>query len=301
MRIRSPSLPELHAFVAVVETGGFSRAASRLSVTQGAVSRSVLRLEARLGIALLERSPSGVRATEAGKSYYARVQPAVTALEAAVPAGAQESQRRLLRVSAIPTLGMRWLVPRLPSFYAAHPEVQILFQPYRREDDLLRDDVDCWLVARPSASSRWPRHVRATYIVGREIVPICHPSVAGRIRAPGDVLRFPLLHHSGFPQNWALWCQAQRVDTRAIKLAAGFDLAAGLIEAVVANMGIAVVQRCLIEREIAEGKLVVPLPLAVSTGRGYYLCVPRAREDAGMPVDFRAWLLAQSAAGTLRG
>lgn len=293
MRIRSPSLPELHAFVAVVETGGFSRAAARLSVTQGAVSRSVLRLEARLGLALLERGKVGVSATLAGRHYYAQVQPALAALEAAVPAAARDS-RELLRVSAIPTLGMRWLVPRLPSLHAAHPDLQILFQPYRRHDDLLRDDVDCWLLARPAATTRWPRHVRATYIVGREIVPICHPSVAEGLRGPADVLKLPLLHHTGYPGNWALWCEAQGVDARAIRLAAGFDLAAGLVEAVVAGMGIAVVQRCLIERELSEGKVATPLPLEVSTGRGYYLCVPRAREDSPVPGLFRDWLLEQA-------
>ena len=296
MRIRSPSLPELHAFVAVVETGGFSRAAERLAVTQGAVSRSVLRLEARLGFALLERAPNGVTATEAGKHYYAQVQPALAALEAAVPAAATGT-RRQLRVSAIPTLGMRWLVPRLPSLYAAHPDLQLLFQSYRRNDDLLRDDVDCWLLARTTATSRWPRHVRATYIVGREIVPICHPRLAARIRQPSDVLQFPLLHHTGFPHNWALWCASQGVDARDLKLGAGFDLAAGLIEAVVADMGIAVVQRCLIERELAEQRVATPLPQDVSTGRGYYLCVRRAQEGDGMAEIFRAWLLQQ--AGTL--
>ncbi|NMM88870.1 hypothetical protein B2J88_31750 [Rhodococcus sp. SRB_17] len=300
MRFRSPSLPELHAFVAVVETGGFSKAALRLCVTQGAVSRSVLRLEARLGMALLERAASGVTATEAGKNYYTQVQPALSALESAVPAAAP-ANGSVLRVSAIPTLSMRWLVPRLPSLYEEHPGVQLLFQPYWKSDDMLRDDVDCWLIARTSAKNRWPRHIRATYIIGREIVPICHPSVASRIRACEDVLRFPLLYHSGYPGNWALWCASQGMDARRLKLVAGFDLAAGLVEGVVANMGIAVVQRCLVERELQEGKIVMPLAAGISTGRGYYLCVPRAQEDSPMTGLFRSWLLSQVAvAGSAR-
>lgn len=293
MRIRSPSLPELHAFVAVVQSGGFSRAAAKLSVTQGAVSRAVLRLEARLGFELLERAPSGVRPTASGQAYYDRIHGALAALEAAVPAPAARRSRSELRVAAISSLNMRWLVPRLPSLHAEHPGLDIVFKPYWKDDDFRREDVDGWIQTRASATARWPSHVQATYLIGREIVPICHPSVARRIRSPADLLRQPLLHHVNFPGNWALWCKAHGVDGRALKLGAGFDLAAGLIEAVVANMGVAVVQCCLIEREVAEGRVAVPLDMVASTGRGYYLCVPKARAETTALAAFRAWLLAQ--------
>jgi DNA-binding transcriptional LysR family regulator len=299
MRIRSPSLPELHAFVAVVETGGFSRAAVRLSVTQGAVSRAVLRLEGRLGLALLERAAGGVRPTVAGRRYYERVQPALATLEDAVPAALPQAAPAVLRVSAISSLNMRWVVPRLPSLYALHPQLQLVFKPYQKDDTMQRDDVDCYLETRASAGSRWPRHVQATYVIGRDIVPICHPDVAARIRTPQDLLRFALLHHASFPGNWALWLSRQGVDTRSLKLAASFDLAAALIEAVVAGMGVAVVQRCLIERELAEGRLAVPLDRAVSTGRGYFLCVPRTRAGEPAIERFKGWLLAQAASARM--
>ncbi len=225
MRFRSPSLTELHAFAAVVETGNFSRAAVRLAVTQGAVSRAVLRLEARLGIDLFERGPSGVVPTAAGQDYYNSIHAAIAALEAAVPLKESTSSKQRLRVSAIPSLNMRWLVPRLPSLYAKHPGLDIVFKPYRKDDDFHREDVDCWIETRASASSRWPRHVQATYVIGKEIVPICHPSLKERIKSPADLLRFALLHHVNYPGNWALWCRAQGVEGRGLKLDAGFDLA----------------------------------------------------------------------------
>jgi LysR family glycine cleavage system transcriptional activator len=294
VRIRSPSLPELHAFVAVVESGGFSRAAAKLSVTQGAVSRAVLRLEARLGHELLERGSSGVQPTAAGQDYYDRIHAALAALEAAVPDRSARRTAQALRVSAISSLNMRWLVPRLPSLQSEHPGLEIVFKPYWKDDDFHREDVDCWIQTRASASARWPRHVQATYLTGREIVPICHPSVASRIRAPADLLRLPLLHHVNFPDNWALWFGAQRVSHRGMKLGPGFDLAAGLIEAVAANVGVAVVQCCLIEREVVDGRVVVPLNLTVSTGRGYHLVVPRARPHTAALEQFKDWLLQQA-------
>lgn len=294
MRIRSPSLPELHAFVAVVEAGSFSRAATRLSVTQGAVSRAVLRLEAHLSLELLLRSPHGVRPSAAGQDYYDRIHGALAALEAAVPARPARRSTQELRVAAISSLNTRWLVPRLPSLHAQHPEVDIVFKPYWKDDDFRREDVDCWIQTRPSPTARWPRHVQATYLTGKEIVALCHPDVAPRIRAPADLLRLPLLHHVSFPGNWALWCRAQGLDAQALKLAAGFDLAAGLIEAVAAGLGVAVVQRCLVEREVAERRVVVPPQRPASTGRGYYLCVPRARTRTPALDRFEAWLLDQA-------
>jgi LysR family transcriptional regulator, glycine cleavage system transcriptional activator len=297
MRIRSPSLPELHAFVAVVEAGGFSRAAARLSVTQGAVSRAVLRLEERLGLALLERGAGGARPTADGRAYYARIHTALATLEEAVPARRRAADEQELRVAAISSLNMRWLVPRLPRLYAEHPWLHIAFKPYWKDEDFRRDDVDCWIQTRLSGTSRWPRHIRATYIVGREIVPICPPALARRLRTPADLLQHPLLHHATYPGNWSLWWDRHGDGSRLPKLGAGFDLAVGMIEAVAAGMGIAVVQRCLIERELADGRVHQPFDLQASTGRGYHLCVPRA--GAGTPAleAFEAWLLAQAASG----
>lgn len=293
MRIRSPSLPELHAFIAVAKTGSFSRAALQLSVTQGAVSRAVLRLEARLGVTLLDRGGAGTRLTPTGEDYYRRIHEAVATLEDAVPRQADAVVDQELRISVVPTLNMRWLVPRLPLLHAQHPWLRIVFKPYWFEEDFLRTDVDCWIKVRKAPTSRWPRHIQATYLMGREIVPICHPSIAHRIKRPMDLLNFELLHHANTMGNWAIWLRANGVNIDNLKLGPGFDLGATLIEAVEANAGVAVIQPCLIEKELAENRIVVPLNVEVSNGRGYYLCVPRAKSETLALGTFRQWLLGQ--------
>lgn len=291
MRINSPSLPELHAFVALVELGNFTRAAQRLSVTQGAVSRAIQRLESTLGLTLFERNTVGVQATAFAQDYYARIRPALQILEEAVPAKSRVKGIQELRVSAIASLNMRWLVPRLASFHAKNPWCKIVFKPSWAGDDMKRQDVDVWIQTRSTSTSRWPRHVRASYIIGREIVAICHPSLAAQIHTPKDLLQFPLLYHHDYPGNWALWLQTQGVSMRDPQLAVGFDMAAGLIEAVAGNIGIAVVQLCLLERELAEGRIAAPLACPVSTGRGYYLCVPRSSTESPGLMAFREWVL----------
>jgi DNA-binding transcriptional LysR family regulator len=285
MRFRSPSLSELHAFAAVAELGSFSAAAHVLSVTQGAVSRAVQRLESQLDVALLVRGNSRVEPTPIGAQYLVRIKPALDTLELAVPSRTAPAGHQL-RIAPVPSLYARWLVPRLPMLYAEHPKLTIEFRRWRYDDRFERDDTDCWINPKMTVHSRWPEEVTAHYLLGRELVPVCHPSRVGRLRRPKDVLLHPLLHHTAHPGDWALWLKAQSVDTPPARLASGFDLAAALIEGVVADMGVAMVQLCLVEREVASGQLVVPFRGWVSSGRGFYLC----RKVGGDSPQFDAFL-----------
>lgn len=282
----------MHAFVAVVETGSFTRAAERLLVSQVAISRAIQRLESQLQLHLLVRDPTSVRVTPAGQAYFAQIRPALDMLEAAVPTR-QKSKVQDLRLAASPTLSMRWLVPRLPSLYARHPRMHIAFKRYLHDDDFLREDVDCWLVPMKKAGQRWPKHIRASYIIGREITVICHPSLTREIKSAADVLRYPLLYDAGYPGNWQDWCRANDLPTDAIRLTTGFDLSAGLIEAVATNLGVGVVPSCLIERELMENRVVCPISTVASSGRGYYLCIRRARETESLYSAFSQWLKGQ--------
>jgi LysR family glycine cleavage system transcriptional activator len=293
MRFRSPSLAELHAFAAVAELGSFSAAAQALSVTQGAVSRAVQRLESELGRALLARGGARVTATPDGASYLARIKPALQALEQAVPLGTSPAGQRL-RMAPVPSLYARWLVPRLPALYAQQPQLKVEFRRWRHDDRFERDDIDCWINPKPTAHSRWPDDVVAQYLLGRELVPVCHPSRAARLARPHDLLHEPLLHHSAHPGDWALWFKAQAIPASRPALASGFDLAAALIEAVVADMGVAIVQLCLIERELASGQLVLPFRGWVSSGRGFYLCRRADRDGPPELHAFAQWAAAES-------
>ena len=283
-------MPELHAFIEVARLGSISAAAQALCVTQGGISRTVQRLETRLGATLFVRSAKGIRLTAAGQQFLEKVLPALSLLqEAVVGTSRQLPRREQLRVSIAPTFAMRWLIPRLPQFQARLASLRIVLRPYVIDDDFLRPDVDGWIQARTSANSPWPAHIRASYLIGREIVPICHPSVMASIKAPADLLRYPLLHHVNYPENWKDWFSGAGVAAPT-ELGSGFDLTAGLIDAVAANFGVAAVPRCVIEQDLRAGRVAMPLAQEVSTGRGYFFCVPRALENDSTLEAFRLWL-----------
>src|SRR6202035_292879 len=119
-------LTAMEVFVRVVETGSFSGAARQLRVGQPAVSKTVAQLEQRLGVSLLLRSSRGLTPTEAGQNFHERAKRAIEEADeaelAARGAGAGLSGR--LRFNAGVTFARRHMIPRLPLFLAAHPEVR---------------------------------------------------------------------------------------------------------------------------------------------------------------------------------
>jgi DNA-binding transcriptional LysR family regulator len=295
MAIRSPSLVELHAFLAVARTGSFRKAAEALHVTQAAVSRAVQRLEEQLGLDVVERSGAGVRLTPEGAELRRRTEKHVAALEDAALHLRRTSDRMRLRLSVVPSLGTLWLLPRLEDFRARHPEVEIEFRQYTRDDDYLREDVDLWIVLKQGAKQQWPRQVAARYLVGRDIVAVCTPGVAKGIRKPEQLLDKPLLYHSSYRDNWTLWTRAVGLALPERWRGTGFDLAINLIEAARAGMGVAVVQKCMVEADLASGRLVTPVPGTASTGRGYYLCRRRALAAHPAVDRFSEWVEEQAA------
>jgi DNA-binding transcriptional LysR family regulator len=136
--------------------------------------------------------------------------------------------------------------------------------------------------------------VTARYLVGREIVAVCTPKLARAIRSGHDVLEQALLYHSSYRENWTLWARAADVALPERWRGTGFDLAINLIEAARAGMGVAVVQKCMVEPDLASRRLVMPVVGTASTDRGYYLCRRRALGPHPAADVFSKWLLAQA-------
>ena len=173
-------MPELHAFVSVARSGCITAAADGLEMTQGGVSRSIRRLESRLGVILFLRGGRGVTLTEAGRQLFDRVEPSLRVLsDAMMEIDTQASPRSRLTVRSVSTLATRWLIPKLPEFNQQIPNVRVVLQPYAPDDDFLDTQTDCWIVPRPPKGNPWPRHVMATYRRGntscRSAIPISRP------------------------------------------------------------------------------------------------------------------------------
>ncbi|MDQ1763790.1 LysR family transcriptional regulator [Achromobacter xylosoxidans] len=295
MRLHSPSMSELHAFVTAARLGSFTRAAEVLCVTQGAVSRAISRLEAHFGQPLMHRNAHGLTLTETGRRLYDGTLGPLQQIEA-LSAGLRANDRRLrLTLSTVPTLASAWLVPRLSDFHARHPDIQLSFAAYRRNEDFSGETPDASILS--GMPEQWPGW-QVDYVIGRELVVICHPARLAARRAqglwdtPAGLLGEPLLYHSNGMDNWAQWLAAAGVPRASVQLSNGFDQVSILVRAVMADMGIAVLQRCLVRDDLQAGRVVAPFPdLPIRIDRGYHLCAPAQRRDHYALACFRRWLL----------
>lgn len=292
--LRSPSLIELQAFLTVARAGTFSKAAEVLCVTQAAVSRSVRRLEQTIGQDVFQRGMSGVLLTSAGRNLMQLIEGPVAAIQSATSRVQQRPERSKLRMSVVTSLGHLWLMPHISSFRAQNPDIDLELRQYYPNEDFTREDVDLWIEVKRNRNATWPRQISARYLIGREVIPVCTPEIAARIRFAEDLLSAPLLYHSSHPENWSVWARKARIVLGSESLTTGFDSVMNLVSGVLAGLGVALVQRCMIEEELRSGSLVAPLPISTSTGRGYYLCRRRSLGPHMAADRFTQWVIEQS-------
>ena len=295
MRLHSPSMSELHAFMTAARLGSFTLAADTLCVTQGAISRAIARLEAHFGQPLMRRNAHGLTLTDTGRKLYEGGLAPLQAIEALSAELRADDRRLRLTLASVPTLASAWLVPRLPDFHRRHPDIQLGFAAYRRNEDFSGATPDASILS--GVAGQWPGW-QADYVIGREMVVICSPARLAARRAAGlwdrpiGLLGEPLLYHSNGPDNWAKWFDAAGVQRDAIQLASSFEQVSILVRAVMADMGIAVLQRCLVQDDLQAGRVASPFPdLRIAIARGYHLCAPPQRRDHYALACFRHWLL----------
>ena len=95
------------------------------------------------------------------------------------------------------------------------------------------------------------------------------------MRSPADVLEQPLLHLTSQSDQWQNWCasQGQAESSRALR-GQRFGQFSWVVGAAVAGLGVALVARLLVERQLARGELVVPVEAAMAGKRGYFIVYP---------------------------
>jgi len=146
---------EMAVYVRAVELGGFSAAARALRMTPSAVSKLVARLEKRLGARLIHRSTRKLLLTAEGQTFLERAQRILADLdeaERAVAVGAVP--RGLVRVNCYVPFGLHRLLPLIPRFTAAHPEVRLDIVLTDRVVDLMDERADIAIRVGPMSPSQ---------------------------------------------------------------------------------------------------------------------------------------------------
>jgi DNA-binding transcriptional LysR family regulator len=247
-----PPLNALRAFEVAGRHESFSRGAEELGVSHSAISKHVRGLEDRLGARLFRDLPRGVKLTQAGARYLAKLTPAFDAIAEASeefidrPAGA-------VMVNSETVFALKWLVPNLNDFYEQHPEVEIDLDAESRVVDLSRYEAD--LAIR--FFSEDPVEEVGDLISDVSIYPFATPEIAAKIGDdPMNLLNFRLLRDRG-GDPWGEWFRIAGHPWAAEQVQTKRRMRAMLaIEAVVAGQGVFLASSDIVEMEVRAGRLV---------------------------------------------
>lgn len=295
MRRTIPAITLLQAFEACSRHLSVSRAAKELFLTQSAVSRQLGQLENYLGVKLFHRVNKRLEPTQAGEDYAREVRTGLALIETATLAlMANRGAGGTLRLAVPPTLGTRWLVPRMNSFMSAAPKVMVNLINYSARPtpvDFSADHVDAAIVFVGDL----PPGVVGHRLFPEERIPVCAPDLieSGMLRHPADLTRNTLLQHTTRPRAWQEWLDAHDIEGVDGLKGPAFQHMAMVAEAAATGLGVAIMPRLLIGDELASGRLVVPFDLSVVSQQAYYLTYPDVARNLPALQYFRKWLLEQ--------
>lgn len=279
----SPSLTSLRAFSVVGDCLSVTNAAEQLGVTQSAVSRQIKALEDSLDFKLFDRIGNSIALTEEGRAFHRKVFTTFGLLEDAIEDATNSFARQKINLLAPPTLATRWLTRRLRDY------------PERFEGIELAVHTEPWPNIRMDCVIQFGKHPNAgsenVQLFLEQHVAVCSPDLfenrdAMRASSPLHVFDkgvfFPLW------QDWlALEPNHPDLPTGPSMEFASLELA---IQAAKNSVGIAVVDRNMIEYELGAGSLVQISPTTVVGPNGYWLEISREQQANGRSVQFFRWL-----------
>lgn len=250
-------------FLDVARSGSFAAVARARDVEPSSVSRAIARLEAAIGVQLFRRTTRAMTLTEAGVLFQARAAEVMAGFDrlaedarstATAPSG-------LLRITTSAAFGELQLIPRLPAFRAAYPNVKLDLVISDRTLDLIEDHIDIAIRLGPSA--RNDLHCEKLFLTRYHVV--ASPAFCAAIdalRAPADLAAIPViaLDLPDYRSRWVF--RAASGDSESVVVRSGITISTvqGVRAAALSGLGPALLADWMIGRDLANGALIRLLP-----------------------------------------
>ena len=292
MRRKIPSTTALISFEAAARNESFTKAAQELSLTQGAICRQIASLEEFLGVELFRRSRRGVKLTEAGLSYSRRVATQLDAVERDTLSVMGQQGTNVIELAVVPTFGTQWLLPRLKDFQQKHPEVTVNLTNRTRPFLFADTDFDAAIYFGDADWSGTESH----RLMGENPMPVCSPALLAEKTSlnAAEIAELPLLQQTTRPYAWRQWFNSQHLNVPRDMTGPRYELFSMLAQAAMHDMGIALIPPFLIQRELAEKRLVIANSQALASIKAYYLMIPERKVESASLKAFRDWLVNQA-------
>lgn len=276
-------LGSIELFCLAAEHGSFTSAANAAGVTPAAVSRSISRLEERLGVRLFVRTTRQIRLTESGQVYFDQCRQALGQLVDAEReiTGGQSIPSGLLRISMPTPYAHYRVLPLLPEFRARYPEVQVDVHLSNRNIDFADEGYDLAIRGRMPPDS----NLIARKLEDAELVLVATPAYLKRAGTPQaledlqqhDCIQFEL-PSTGRRIPWPFHVDGGKVIE--VATLGGYccsDDVLGIVTLARSGAGLVQTYRFIVAQDLARGELVELLPQHGGTSRPFILLYPHAR------------------------
>ena len=269
-----PPLSALRAFSAYADRKSVTDAGRALNVSHAAISQQIRNLETHLGVSLLDRTGRRMRLTTEGERLAGALSEGFGMMVHMVEELTGRDADRPLEISATPGFAATWLMPRLPEFYAAHPEMTVNVQAPATDLPHLSPGID---IAIRYGTGGW-REGTTLKLFDERVCPVAAPALLERLQAEGVGLdRAPLIHvRSPHNQHWAGWEDYLRARgiPRARLSGQTFNNYVQAAQAVLDGRGVMLGWRSIASGAVRDGALRMWPEGELDLGTSYFVQTP---------------------------
>lgn len=306
MRLLPPGTRALRSFEAAGRHLNFTRAANELGLTPAAVSHQIKDIEEQLGLALFTRTSRSMHLTPAGTVLLEATAEALQLLQRATGRARQIARGETrLRLSLSARFATHWLLPRLPRFRAAYPQIELSFDICDEVRDFDADDIDAAIRFGMGAHAQ----ALSERLFDTTVVPVCSPALLASgppIARPEDLLRHTLCHVDCMVggqvwPHWPMWMAAAGVQGLDEGRCIAFNDSSHVVQAVLDGGAVGLVEQDMVAEDLAQGRLVRLFDIGIGLGPAFAYHFVYPQRSQGLPAieALRAWMLDEAARSLL--
>jgi len=289
-----PSMTSLRAFEAAARHSSFTKAATELNITQGAVSQHIKALEELVGLRLFIRERNAIELTEVGQEYLVSARSALTEIFTATDRAVGRWKGDVLTIACLGSYSIKCLIPKLGDFIKRHPKTNVRIRTLLPSSPAIVSDFD--VAFHYGQASDWPGLI-ARRMGNEELFPVCAPSLLGRnggLKKPADLARYtkiqtasPLILHDDWPE----WLKHAGIPDLKFASEITCDALYQLYQVAIEGLGVAMGRSGIVRGDILSGRLVEPFAIRVPSPVAYHLVIAPERANLPKVQRFTNWAL----------
>ena len=295
--VRLP-LNALRSFEAAARLLSFKAAAEELRVTPASVSNQIRQLERDWNCPLFVRKTRQIALTDAGRALAQSCQRAFADLQAQIAIIAP-AQRKRVSLAVGPLFGSRFLIPRLASFRAAHPDIELALHQGQHITQAQQLDTDVAIDWGQGGPSEWPG-LDAQRLLEVAYVPVLSPALlrqGGPLPTVADLAKLPIVHQQN-KDDWHAWFALNGHPNPSLAQETVMADSNMAMQAAVDGHGVALGALAMVQGDLDAGRLVCPFATPLRPAQAYFLISHSGARKAPAVRALCDWLLSQAAAAS---